>query len=519
VARELPFGGMNEAGLVVENLWLDQTLYPAPDARPAANLLDWIQYQLDNCRTVGEVMATDPILRIDPLAIPARAHYLVCDAAGDCATIEFLQGKMVCHRCESLHFPALANDTYADCAAYLGEHPEPNLPSAKLRALYRQRKIDGRFAHAATRAAVFTPGTLRQDLDYAFATLDDVCQGSQTVWRLVYDIVNRRIYYRTRSHPRERELDLKGIDFAAGPARFFDLHPRPAALERLSSILPGRAPQFQELTERYHRRYVEAYVTQSWVKRGFGDMIPLMDVALLQLHAEWEAGTTGPETSLAGDEIVRKGLEARGGKQAAAALQSLHSFGASDLSWRKEKNLPCELFAMRPNKNLTLIGPRTKTGWGPGLYEYGFDGRNGWETQPGKRPQGFEGKRLDECREESEFTLDEPEDYASLRCLGRLPFDGRECWAVRVVQGTGKDEIHYYDSADGLPAGAVHYSASGQTWIRNTFGDYRSFGGFRLPTRIVGRAQYYNYAIRLRSIEVNTLADSAFKSIATPSSR
>src|SRR5258708_28633340 len=50
--QEMPYGGMNEAGLVVENMWLDETKYPAPDSRPSINLLQWIQYQLDNCRTV-----------------------------------------------------------------------------------------------------------------------------------------------------------------------------------------------------------------------------------------------------------------------------------------------------------------------------------------------------------------------------------------------------------------------------------------------------------------------------------
>jgi len=56
--REMPMGGMNEAGLVVESLWLDNTRNPQPDERPG--LISWPQYQLDNCRTVAEVVATDP---------------------------------------------------------------------------------------------------------------------------------------------------------------------------------------------------------------------------------------------------------------------------------------------------------------------------------------------------------------------------------------------------------------------------------------------------------------------------
>src|SRR4051812_31849081 len=52
--RELPNAGMNDAGLVVEILWLDSSAFPPPDARPTVNELQWIQYQLDNHATVAE---------------------------------------------------------------------------------------------------------------------------------------------------------------------------------------------------------------------------------------------------------------------------------------------------------------------------------------------------------------------------------------------------------------------------------------------------------------------------------
>ena len=59
VGREMPQGGMNEAGLVVEMAGLEETEYPTPDTRPYINLGQWIQYQLDNYSTVEEVIASD----------------------------------------------------------------------------------------------------------------------------------------------------------------------------------------------------------------------------------------------------------------------------------------------------------------------------------------------------------------------------------------------------------------------------------------------------------------------------
>src|SRR5688572_12628309 len=90
--KEFPHGGMNERGLVVELMWLQETQYPESDDRASINVLQWIQYQLDNCANIGEVIATDKKLRIDPAA-GAPLHFLVADGSGKAATIEFIDGK------------------------------------------------------------------------------------------------------------------------------------------------------------------------------------------------------------------------------------------------------------------------------------------------------------------------------------------------------------------------------------------------------------------------------------------
>src|SRR5690349_16412256 len=62
--KEFPTGGMNERGLVVELMWLDGTKYPAPDNRPSLGVLQWIQYHLDNCATVEDLINADQNIRI-----------------------------------------------------------------------------------------------------------------------------------------------------------------------------------------------------------------------------------------------------------------------------------------------------------------------------------------------------------------------------------------------------------------------------------------------------------------------
>ena len=41
--RDFPSGGMNEKGLAIELMWLEGSRYPAADARPGVDNLQWIQ--------------------------------------------------------------------------------------------------------------------------------------------------------------------------------------------------------------------------------------------------------------------------------------------------------------------------------------------------------------------------------------------------------------------------------------------------------------------------------------------
>ena len=121
--RGMPMGGMNEAGLVVECMWLRGTAYPEPDERPALGELGWVQYQLDNAATVAEVVANDSLVRIDG-ANSSPLHFLVSDRAGGCATFEFLEGRTVVRRGADLPYRALANSAYDASVAHLEESAE-----------------------------------------------------------------------------------------------------------------------------------------------------------------------------------------------------------------------------------------------------------------------------------------------------------------------------------------------------------------------------------------------------------
>ncbi len=118
--KEYPMGGMNETGLVLEVMWLQQIEFPEPDARPTLDELQWVQYQLDTASSVRDVIRSDASIRISPNSQPI--HFLLSDKTGEAATIEFLDGKMVYHSGSTLPVKALTNSTYTESMEYLKGH-------------------------------------------------------------------------------------------------------------------------------------------------------------------------------------------------------------------------------------------------------------------------------------------------------------------------------------------------------------------------------------------------------------
>ena len=211
--RDFPSGGMNEAGLVIELMWLEGVRYPAPDQRPAVDVLQWIQYNLDSHATVAEVLAADQKVRIKG-EVPL--HYLVADRKGQVATVEFLNGRLVAHTGKNLPVAALTNSTYRQSESFRRQASQRGTVPEGQGSLER-------FARAADRVAKFE-GRKGDAVAYAFETLDQVAQGPFTKWSIVYEIDRARIHFRTESHRPVRTLSLAGLDFECGhPVRVLPL--------------------------------------------------------------------------------------------------------------------------------------------------------------------------------------------------------------------------------------------------------------------------------------------------------
>jgi choloylglycine hydrolase len=203
--REFPVSGMNEHGLVIEIMWLSQSRYGAPDARPMVNELQWIQYQLDTRKSVAEVVAHADELAV--LSVYAKVHYLACDATPQCAAFEFLDGKLVVTEPGDMVANVLTNNTYADSAAFLRKHKG----FGGKRPLPKGDQSLARFVRAAAKVQEATKDTA-DPVGLAFGILENVAMGDYTKWNLVYDLTARRLHYRSRAQWDTKTVDLRLLD-------------------------------------------------------------------------------------------------------------------------------------------------------------------------------------------------------------------------------------------------------------------------------------------------------------------
>jgi penicillin V acylase-like amidase (Ntn superfamily) len=201
--RENPTGGMNEAGLVVEQMWLDDSIYPS-DARPSIGTQEWMQYVLDTSATTAEALKNASTIRI---VSDVRVHYLINDKDGHTASVEFLNGKLVSHTGTDLPTRALTNDTYEQSISYKR--------AKSLSDATTSGSLD-RFTRASVKSEEFArnPKSEQGAVDYAFAVLSSVAQKGFTQWSIVYDQKRGHVYFRTLQSPEIKLIDTRAFDYS-----------------------------------------------------------------------------------------------------------------------------------------------------------------------------------------------------------------------------------------------------------------------------------------------------------------
>jgi choloylglycine hydrolase len=237
--RDFPDGGMNEAGLFIEEMTLQGTSFPEDESKPLVFMMQWMQYVLDNYETIDQVIQSAHDFTIDGWTW----HFFTADRNGNAAVIEFLDGEVKVFKEDKLPVTALCNIKYNVEMERLG----------KYKGFGGDQAIDfdnnrlPRFVHAAQMLKGYDPSEM-PDVEYGFNILTQLERGG-TQWSFVCDLKSLKVYFRTSRASKIKELDLNSFDLSCKtPVKMLDIHSR----------LAGNVEEdFQDYSLDYNRKFVK----------------------------------------------------------------------------------------------------------------------------------------------------------------------------------------------------------------------------------------------------------------------
>ena len=210
--KGFPISGMNTEGLVVEMLQLRRTRYERESAgRPFINESQWSQYQLDNFKSVDEVVAHIGDLHVDGLY--TGIHYFIADQSGKTAIVEFVNRQAHVYVGEKLPITALSNSIYPDLLQFAEKTGYQPVAQPQILGTSKQR-----FTLAAS--GVVAACTTDDLQTLAWKTLADVKMAGlagffePSQWNIVHDPKNLTIQFKTRANPEIRRIDFSQLDFS-----------------------------------------------------------------------------------------------------------------------------------------------------------------------------------------------------------------------------------------------------------------------------------------------------------------
>ena len=192
--RDYPMQGINERGLAGMVL-VAPAQYPTIGKIGVITENLWLQYQLDQFSSIQEV--AEHLDDFGIRKISADLHWFLCDASGECATVEFSEGQGRIYRTTDDRLQVLTNSPALESWDWYHEWSQSG------RALPEGYGSMARFTRLAWRAS--HEGVL--DLPSA---LDDVAQEGFTAWQTIFDLKRREMLVRLAGDDW-RQISFNGL--------------------------------------------------------------------------------------------------------------------------------------------------------------------------------------------------------------------------------------------------------------------------------------------------------------------
>lgn len=251
IGKDLIDGGMNEAGLYIGEMTLYGTRYPSKSNLPSIYHNYWMQYILDNYRSVPEVLESIDKMNVDGTC---TWHFFVADRDGNAAAIEFIDGSTVIHTGKEMPYPILCNTTYSsdlDSVAlykeYGGERPIDINDKENTKRTVRGTALLNSYQQSPSKPI----------RDYSFDILTALDLGNNK-WQIVYDLKNSVMFFRTYKSKKVKLIHFSSFDFSnETPVLFIDIH---------TDVSGDVSNNFAELTYGINKKYCK----QFWKNLDFG---------------------------------------------------------------------------------------------------------------------------------------------------------------------------------------------------------------------------------------------------------
>ena len=200
----------------------------------------------------------------------------------------------------------------------------------------------------------------------------------------------------------------------------------------------------------------------------------------LDAQAAPKPATAAPAALPTVAEVLQRYRTAIGGEAAIKKHTSRTTTGFFEITAQGMKG-QLKLVALAPDKmRLTISLP------GLGDLERGYDGHFGWSVDPAVGPRLLEGRELDELKHSAEFydDLHDPAGFTSMTLVSRGPFEGEDCFEVKLVRTTGFEYTEFFNVKSGLLAGVKMNATSnmGTVPVTTSVAEYKAFGGVLTPT-------------------------------------
>ncbi len=229
--------GINEKGLVVNKLYLDDGDIGNPGDKPQLNINGWVQYVLDNYSSVADAvegLSKEPF-RLIPSGTgsPSQLHLSLSDSTGDNAVIEYIKGELKIHH--SKDYTVMTNEPSFDQQLSIQRHweikGENSIPGSSdsadrftrltylLKQLPKELKPeiapliqDGKLETQALYGVMSIMRGISEPIPFATASPNN----ASTLWRTYYDHKNMKMYFDGVNSLHMQAIDLTQFDFSEG---------------------------------------------------------------------------------------------------------------------------------------------------------------------------------------------------------------------------------------------------------------------------------------------------------------